>query len=406
MAAHSAHRLTFGAADATPALRKLCSVAVTHTFYLPPLHACADLSVEATPACQALMAQLGIALRRDATGFSLFIQTAKLPALQAYLLDGARVGPDGQLEFWQRLTFSLRLNNPDFVGFTSLPLDLVTSSRNLYASNSDAHHTDQGLLLSAGAAMLGDALLRVTGPELPVTLPEDVAAVQVEDISGTVVLPAPDAKPIYISPPPYRQALLELGSLPHGRYRIVALTDARRACGGDGYPRDVLYTPQQSDALVLLDLFFTRPTRGSAGKYPFERPDSPPAGVTVQPIDLPYLLPFITRFTQWRYFVTSLDPGTRLADLRIDGEGITFSGPGKPVPLPSGRSAVVFTADCLLPLQHKPTLLFKLHGKRLHSDSHENHVRISRLPAASSTPVWPDGELPPVSGVSEIFVYV
>lgn len=407
MTLHRSLPLDLGAAGTTAPLVKLFSVTVTHTFYPAPNHLCADFSVEPTPAAAALMARLGIAVRSDEAGFSVFIQSAGLPGLGAYLAASATRSPDGEREFWQRLTFSLRLKNKQFIGITNLPLDTVTNATNLYVSNLDSHPDQHAVVLAAPGARQADSLHDVVGAETLLSLPEKTTVVEVEDISGTVVLrldniPRKD-RPLQVSPPPHPRALLELGTLPHGRYTITARDAKGHAIGAKPYPRTVLYTAQRPDALVLLDLLFTRPASAARGIYPL----APPFGPAAPTLDcVRYQLPFAARLTHWHYFVVSQDPHADLRELRISGTASTFAPPRFPVLLPDGSNATLFVAEQPLPLQQRSTLLFKLSGKRHHADSHHNQIHIARLPVAPSAPVWHVEDMPLASGISEIFVYV
>jgi len=59
-----------------------------------------------------------------------------------------------------------------------------------------------------------------------------------------------------------------------------------------------------------------------------------------------------------------------------------------------------------LPLSQHATQVFQLTGQRSDAMGHENAIRISRLPVAAATPVWPSLTQRFQSGISEIYVYV
>lgn len=405
--------LVFRSAAAHHKLVKLFSVTVTHSFYTLDQGLCPDFEAAPTPSTASFMAAFGIALRNDAAGFSVFIQQVRLPQLVEHLRQGvpaARTGEPGT-GLWSRLTFTLRLTNPLFVGITALPIETKTTQLNLYACNTQAHQAGSAALLSPGAFMDASALHPVVGSEVSLAVPARAATVSVTDISGALVIPPQPVTPAASgdsAPAPRKHTTIDLGGLPHDLYTI-AIADAQgQPLDEGGYPRDVLYVdPAQPQSMVLLDLLFTCPTPQSQGVYPIPSLFDPPAsGEDAPPSSVAYQLPFDARHTYWQYFVVSQDPASKLIDLKIQGSGAHFRKEAGTVELPNGARAVLFKAQSTLPLRQKSPQQFQLSGQRRDANGHKNEILISRLPVAGSAPVWPQGDGQSESGVSEIFVYV
>ena len=401
-------RLSFYPAGANDVLIKLFSVTITHTFYTSNDGLCPDFEIYPTPSSLRVMESLGIAFRAEKAGFSIFIQREKQPTLLIYLLRNAKKNPDGSLEFWERLTFSMLLKNPEFVGITALPIDTKTSQVNLYGCNRQAHQENATVVLSSGKFMGADALYSRISDEVMLQLPPPTKAVVVTDISGAVVIPRPGDDDIAIFPTlggddGTKYAMLNFGGLPYDLYTITLFDTEEQSINAGKYPWTVLYVPPQPDSMVLLDILFTQPTPESTGVYPVSSmfDEQPPQFNYVA-----YQLPFDARSTYWQYFVVSQDPNGELHDLKISGQGSQFDQKEQPVVLPDGSTAIVFVAETALPLRQKSLQHFQLTGQRRDANGHENAIRISRLPVAASAPVWPTTNQQLSSGVSEIFVYV
>lgn len=404
--------MTFSPDGGDTLLVKLFSVTVRHTYYSLSRGFCPDLRIAPTPASEELMGNFGMALRQERFGFSIFIQRGRLKDLQAYLLAKALPGPGGTLEFWERLTFSMQLQNPAFIDITQLPLTTKINERNLYASNCQAHLEDGLALLSPGPFLDGAAFYDVVGRDVTLRLPAGAQRVVVTDIAGRVVLPPPGTEPIPIFPagsgagaPQWSWAQIDMSALPFDLY-TMRVQDAHGDDITTGkYPWSVLYSQPQADALLLLDMLLTQPTPDSAGVYPlpslFGMPPAPPAASGT-----PYVLPFDARHTYWQYYIVSQGPRGVLRDLRISGQGADFVCQPDPVLLPNGDLATVFMAQQPLPLSQHATQVFQLTGRRSDAKGHENAIRISRLPVAAATPVWPSLTQRFQSGISEIYVYV
>ena len=401
--------LVFGPKEASDTFIKLFSVTVTHNYYTLNDTLCPDFSTTPTPSSAALMASLGMIFKHEAAGFSVFIQHRKLRPLIAYLKRTAQQS-DGSSGFWGRLTFSMRLTNPLFVGITALPIQTKTTQLNLYGCNDQAHQEADMAVLPAGSYMGAEALYPVVGSEVTLTLPPQARRVTVTDISGAVVIPAPGGDEVILfptreGPDAPKRAMLDFSGLPYDLYTIAVEDAERQPVEGKAYPRTVLYVAPQPDAKVLLDVPFTRPPPDSAGIYPI--PSLFDAEVDLAECgQVAYRLPFDARRTYWQYFVVSQDPAGQLCNLQIEGQGSLFQQESQPVVLPNGCSAVLFKADTALPLRQKSLQHFQLSGQRRDADGQENTIRISRLPVAAGAPVWPAPAAQSTSGISEIYVYV
>ncbi|MGK5011056.1 hypothetical protein [Janthinobacterium sp. MDB2-8] len=402
--------LTFAPGSTDAVLVKLFGVTVRHGYYSQSDGFCPDLSVAPTPTSAELMSKFGMALRQERFGFSIFIQKQRIKELQAYLLETALRGPSGTLEFWERLTFSMQLQNPDFINITQLPLTVKIDQSNLYASNHQAHLDGPLALLSPGPYVDGDAFYDVIGRSITLRLPPRTKRVLVTDIAGRVVLPQPGADEIAIyaagsgdEETRWDWAQIDLTDLPFDQYTICILDAQDNSINAGKYPWTVLYNAPKANTLLLLDMLFTQPTPASQGVYPLPPMFGAPAAAAVSTA---YVLPFDARHTFWQYYIVSQGSRGALRDLHINGRGTAFTRQPAPVLLPNGALAIVFMADTALPLSQHPTQVFQLTGQRSDARGHENTIRISRLPVAAATPVWPSLTQQYPSGISEIYVYV
>lgn len=402
--------LTFSPGGTDAVLVKLFGLTVRHGYYSLSDGFCPDLSIAPTPTSAELMSKFGMAMRRERFGFSIFMPKLRIRELQAYLLETALPGPGGTPEFWERLTFSMQLQNPAFIDITQLPLTVKIDQLNLYASNHQAHLDGPLALLSPGPYIDGAALYEVIGRNLTLRLPPRAKRVVVTDIAGRVVLPQPGADAIGIyaagsgdEETRWDWAQLDLTDLPFDQYTIRILDAQDTSISAGKYPWTVLYTEPKANALLLLDMLFTQPTPASQGVYPLPPLFDAPAAA---PVSAAYVLPFGARQTFWQYYIVSQGARGALRDLHIDGHGTLFTRQPEPVLLPSGALAIVFMADTALPLSQYPTQVFQLTGQRSDARGHENTIRITRLPVAAATPVWPSLTQQYPSGISEIYVYV
>lgn len=352
------------------------------------------------------MLSLGLILRSEEAGFSIYLPQERQQDLISYLRKNIQTEDPGS-GYWERLTFSMHLINPLFVGITALPIDVKTTQCNSYACNIQAHQdASSEARLSSGDFVGSESLYPIVGEEFTLTLPATTAKVTVRDISAATVVPPQGAPPIAISQSgTNKYALLNLSGLPYDLYTVTAWDSNSQPINESGYPRKVLYVAPQPDALVLADILFTQPTPSAAGVYPipslFDLKDDLSTWQTIA-----YQLPFNARSTYWKYFVVSQNSLGRLEDLEIQGAGTKFQQERMPTPLPDGSSAIVFTAAEALPLRQKSPQHFQLKGQRRDVHGQENAIVIDRLPVAANTPVWPAPDEQPISGLSEIFVYV
>ena len=400
---------TYSAPSAASRYTRFFSVTITHNYYTQEKGLCPDFRVAATPATRRLMSSLGLVLKDDGTGFSVYYTPDSLPKICTYLRREAHVPGGDDSGFWSRLTFLLELVNPEFVGITALPIAVKTSKWNLYGCNRQAHKDSETVLLPPKRYLDGQSLYRTVGSDVTLEkLPVRTSKVFVTDISGTTLISG-TTKPekgaqvqIFGARDKPKTALIDLSTLPNDLYTINVVDHAGRPVGKP-YPQTVLYVPP-GDSMVLLDMLFTQPERGSPGVYPITplhggKPPNPK-----QCGNVTYHLPFDARSTYWQYYVASEVTGAKLTDLSIRGKGAKFKQ-GKAVTLPNGSKADLFVSDSPLPLRQKSPQSFQLSGVRRDPNGQENAVALARLPVAPGAPVWP-AEHEPVSGTSEIYVYV
>jgi hypothetical protein len=387
-------------ASAVPAVYKpLFSVALRHAYYNAAHWRCPDFRVIPTPDCVALMARLGLVFRDQGTGFTVYVNQADIGRL-AYYLRPDKNKPGSGAGLWTWLTFLLVAVNPGFVGITRLPISTSPGQSNLYICNSNAHAVNGQYNLARGAFAGADALLPVTGAGVSVRVPQGGGFV-VTDISGSAVVPANGAalrQQLAEDTQSYTDIVIDISNLPYGRYTVAA-TGA-----GAAPARTLLFVPTQPRPLCVVDILLTQPTPGGSarGKYPVpSEADPAPAAVG----DITYTLPFNARRTYWRYYVVSQSPDDQFSsDLQISGKGAVFEKSS--AVLPTGQQAVLFTATTPLSLRQKPEKRFQLTGSRNGPHGHSNPIRITQLSGPPLVPVWPAPKPEPLSGTSEMFVYV
>lgn len=383
---------------------RLFSVTIRHNYYTQQKGLCADFRIVPTETTATLMASLGLVLKNEGTGFSVFCTPASLDGIFAYLLREAH-DPANRTGFWSGLTFLMELVNPAFVGITALPIDTKVSDQNLFGCNTMAHYDHGKNVLSKGDFMGADALHATVGTEYNMRVPSTTVLVTVSDISGAVVIPAtPEDKGIDLfDVGDAKYAIINFDSLPYDRYKINVYSDTGLLKSEPYSPSTVLYVPTGTETFGLLDMLFTEPVPGEGGIYPippmFEKdPDPGKCG------HVAYRLPFDARHTYWEYYVSPQVPG-KLVDVTIEGPGATFVSEGK-VKLPDGSHADKFTTREPLALRQKSAQRFQLKGWRHDLNGQNNAVLLQRLPVAPAAPVWPGPLEEPDTGRSEMFVYV
>ena len=364
----------------------LFDVRISHDYYNTTGGECPDFRVIPTPDSAQSMARLGLIFRDKGTGFAVYVQTSRVPELIAFVNDrGIRSGGDG---LWTWLSFLLVPTNPDFNGFTRLPMSASPASRNFHASNLDTSIHGGMRVLGAKRAIGAELFVPVTGSTLATGSPTG-ATVTLADFSGTPVF-APQISGA-------AGTSFNLGALPYGYYTVDT---AGRTAPGSAEPSQVaLLVPQSPQTLGLIDLLLMQPP-GTIGD-----PDAfPVAGgaATVSAVQL--VLPFAARETVWKYYVVSQSgPATFSADLQISGPGASFVKSAEV--LPNGDTATLFTADRPLALSQKSKFHFMLSGKRQASRG-PGTIVVARLPVAPASPVFPGEGDEPLAGISKIYVYV
>jgi hypothetical protein len=404
----------YGSRDSGDAYVTLFSVTLTHNYYNRNNNLCPDFRVLPTPASASLMASLGLLFRDEGTGFCVLIQPNDLPRLTDYLRSHAQIVAE-KPEYWTRLTFLLTMDSPLFIGITELPINTKPTQQVLYARNTQAHSSDSTIILAKGAFLDRSARHRGVGTELAVTLPENTATVTVSDISGAVVIQAPVAKPVPNDQQRYAQrASLSFADLPNDLYTIKIYDAAGKAIKSATYPRTVAYVPGTPPTMGLLDILFTQPKPGATPPKPGTRgfyPLTPvPANGSAQlSSNAAYVVPFNARGTYWEYYVVSQDPAATLSNLRIEPvtpAKVTFQTQTDPAPLPDGSVPAVLRSKTTLPLRQLQPERFRLTVRRTDSAGRTNDIVVNPLPLAPGSPVWPGPADQPMTGTSEMFVYV
>ncbi|MES2442415.1 MAG: hypothetical protein V4574_06260 [Pseudomonadota bacterium] len=381
----------------------LFTVQFQHGYYNASGGKCPDFKVVPTPDCANRMASLGMLFKDLGAGFVVLVSTAKVPALINYVLSLYSSETPGA-GYWSWLSFLLVPANPDFVGFTSLPITTNPMIQNLHLTNLATATAGDTLTLSGSAGPAAQTLYPVTGPSLSVPVPSGGSAT-LADLSGRTVSAASTTSDTATS--------FDLTNLPYGFYTIGFLNASGKVVPPPkGYtaPTEYLYVPASPLSLCVLDLLLAQPAKGigDADAYPIPRLPVPPtadwASVVgpIQPVTL--ILPFDARDTYWAYYIVPQGAGQFTADLTISGSGATFAKSTEE--LPNGDQAVVFTAGTALPLRQVSPYRFKLSGQRQGSNGSRDDIAVNWLPTAPHAPVWPTASGDTLSGSSEIYVYV
>lgn len=353
---------------------------ICHDFYNSNGGRCTDIGLEPTPDCAALMQSIGLLLQRFDDGLAVHVPEDRRAALAAVM--AADPGA--------RLDFLMICRNPDFIGFTALPINTCPTTHAIHCSNLQGSGDGPWLALGAGTTISGRDVLPASGPTLRMTAP----------MAGTVTARDQLGRPVTsINVKAGEMATLSLSGLAYGRYAITA-----EPPGAWTGPPAIAYMPASPLAIGLVELLLAPPAGHAAGAGAF--PAISPSGVTPACLTLA----FTSRTTYWNYYIVAGQGGTLSDDLAIAGANDGAAGP--PVRftkeqqrLPNGDVAIVFAAQDALPLQQAANARFSLAGRRSSPGGKENRVAISRLPAAPKAPVWPAADNAS-AGVSEIFVYV
>ncbi|OYY71785.1 hypothetical protein [Sphingomonas sp. 28-63-12] len=361
----------------------LFSVRITHDYYNMSAGQCPDFRIVPTPDCADLMRTLGMIFRDSGSGFSVAIDQAALPRLRAWTgVDSA--APAGSQGRWSRLTFLLVPENPGFIGITQLPITTSATRQNLHAWNGATIAGDQGQMLGDAKGFGAAALYPVTGTSMAVTAPAG-STVALVDLSGQPVPVAVDNS--------NGTTCFALSGLPYGRYSVASDNAA-------AFTATCLYVPDRPPvSLCLCDLLLTQPAAdiGIPAAFPLA------ADGTVTPVAL--TLPFRSRDTFWRYYVVPQGRSGQFApDLQITGPATSFVKTVEQ--LPNGDSAVLFSATKPLSMHQRSPYRFSLSGQRQGANGSRDEISVDWLPAPPATPVWPVKSGDPLTGASEIYVYV
>jgi hypothetical protein len=376
-----------GGADAQRPRRlyyeRLARVSIRHAYYNASAGSCPDFDIIPTPTSAALMGDLGLLFRYEKTGFSVLYDVSRTDVLLDYL---ARQGRETR-QCWTRLSFTLRLNNPYFINFTDVPINVNPSAQNFYFTNREARADGGRVVLNAGSGVAGGELLKVAPSQVELRVEDDVTEVLVTDLSGEEVIRQPGCAPV--SPPAGgRRAgdapescvvFLDFSGLPEDKYFIDIV-------GGQTESKfPVLYTVPSPAPLCFIDLFFTDPDGSVGGVYPVGDLYSPNRKV----VPVSYELGFGARATTWNYFVVPQPQAEPFEELRIETvsePAVRFAGPCR-VLLPNGADAYRFSSAEALPLQQQSNYRFRLLGRR--GLMINEGVLVETMPVASSRQVTP-----------------
>jgi hypothetical protein len=381
----------------------LFTVQFQHSYYNAAGGKCPDFKVVPTPDCAKRMASLGMLFKDLGAGFVVLIATSRVSALTDYLLSLYSSESPGA-GYWSWLSFLLVPANPDFIGFTSLPITTNPMQQNLHLSNMAVQASEDVLTLagSAGSGPAPQSFYPVTGASLAVSVPQGLTAT-LADLSGKAVSAAMVASDTATS--------FDLTNLPYGYYTLGfrnAQGQAAPVPKGYAGPTAWLYVPASPQSLCVLDLLLTQPAQGAGvpSAYPVPvmpaPPDSGSAPASIQPVTL--TLPFDARGTYWSYYIVPQTAGQLSEDMAISGSGTSFSKSSEM--LPNGDQAVLFTAGTALPLSQVSSYKFTLSGQRQGPNGSRDDIAVNQLPSAPPTPVWPAASGEALAGSSEIYVYV
>jgi hypothetical protein len=371
-------------------------VAIHHSYYNAERSECTDFDISPTPATATLMRDLGLLYRYEGAGFSVLYDDTRAGALLNYVARQREpVTSPLAGQCWARLSFVLALNNPYFVNFTDIPIDVNPAEENFYFTNRKAHPGDRGqVVLNPGGHVTGAELLNVVSTQVQIHLASEREAVLVRDISGAeVIRPSccPPAPPAAGGDDKACVIYLDFSPLPEGKYSIQVVEgadceDARRA-GKVVRAWQVLYITPSPVSLCFIDLLFTDPKGNGRGVYPVLYPDGP--GQKGEVITVQYQLRFSARATYWNYLIVPQPQTEAFEELRIESVSeptVEFAGPCC-VRLANGSRAYRFCSRQPLHLRQQSKYFFRLHGR--HGLMTHEGVLVNRLPVASSRQVLP-----------------
>jgi len=360
----------------------LFNIAFAHGYYNDRGGVCPDFTVVPTSACANLMASLGLLFKDLGTGFAVLVEATKVDALVAWL----------KANSWSRLSFQIVSTNTNLIGITNLPITTNTLDQNLHVSNLATATANKVLSFGGGKPTGAEAFYPLTGASLAVAAPAG-ATVSLCDLSGAAIASATAQGGAGVA--------FNLTPFPAGYYATTFASAAGKPLAAPkGAPAGYVYTPSQAGGFGLIDLLLAQPAKGVGAPSAF--PVVLPAGM-LSPVAL--TLAFAPRDTFWRYYIVS--PSTRgvlTPDLAITGPDADFTRSSEP--LPNGEQAVVFASGTPLTLQRRSTHRFSLSGQREAPNGGRDGITVNPLPTAPASPVWPAASGDPLTGASEIYVYV
>jgi hypothetical protein len=393
---------------------RLMRVSVKHTYYNLLKYDCPDFTFSPTPSSSALMKSLGLIFRSEATGFSILYDQKRKDDLLQYLRrqqEPPQVGclPEGGV--WTRLSFVLTVNNPYFINFTDIPIDLDPGLQNFYFTNQDAHLTDSGDTILNRNEYVSDIkheLLDVVPVQFPVQVSEAVKELRVKDISGEVVIcqrrclpvtetPEQSARLINCDEPAPTDVLvcrdtiyLDFSSLPEDKYTLEKIWNDNLSAEAEPWAeREVVYTSAAPTPLCFIDLLFANPTGDAAGVYPVRDLFGPQPSI----VNVNYQLQFRARSTFWTYFIVPQPQLERFENLRIESlelkrtQHVNFAGPCCVI-LANDQKAYRFTSEKAIPFQQQSEYRFRLLGQ--HGLMPHDGIIVARLPVISKQQILRD----------------
>jgi hypothetical protein len=378
----------------------IAKVSVLHSYYDTTGGACPDFKFFLTDESAELTKSLGLIFKPERCGFSILLDRRRQSAFFNYLAEQDRLiespgdvvrgeGP------WTRLSFSLAVQNANFVNITDMPIDTSALYRVFYLSNLIAVSTGTGKASLHSGRLTDEMKVSSTG-SVYTAYGDGLGEFKVVNIAGdaAMVLYPPLQSP---SEPFCSPIYLDLSSVIEGKYVIDAYTFP---LPGSLVQRDeVVYIYSAPSPMIFLDLIFCQPPSVSSGVYPVIRvsgdspsaPNGSPSSDEFQINPTEFFISLDTRSTIWNYYIVST--GQALTNLQIEtispksSPAVTFSGPTS-VRLANGQSASLFVSDTPLPLLERSTLNFQLRGQ-VGGLQTRNGVLMNRLPVASSRQVIP-----------------
>lgn len=385
---------------------RLMQVSIRNSYYNASGYLCPDFTLRPTTDSAALMASLGLLFKDEGSGFSVLFDTNRSQELLTWLRTGGdhSTAGGGLPGVWNRLSFTLAVQSPNFFNVTNVPINLRPGQKAFFLSNMAATVSADGRVLLNPEFPDKTPPVSLTGSQYMVEVPgSDVTTILVRDISGAIVACEPVYWPrgatadpncqglYWIEPPVGNPPLdmvkrdpiyLDFSLLPEDKYQIQRVTGPGTSAGStsSASTEETIYAYSASP-LIFVDLLFTNPGI-EGGVYPVGDLDQPNTSI----VPVQYYLEFERRSTIWNYYI--VPTSQPLTNLRIDTGGtVNFAGP-KDVTLPGNQAASLFVSGSPIALQEQSDSDFKLLGKA-GGVRMKNGVLLDRLPVASSQQVIP-----------------